>query len=44
MTGPATIAAALGVIALLMILASQHGISTRTTTTANEEPSDGEHP
>lgn len=43
MTGPATIAAALGVIALLMILASQHGIGTRTTT-ANEDPSDGEHP
>ena len=39
-TAPALIAAVLGLIALAMILASQHGLGT----TDPHDPPDGEHP
>lgn len=41
-TAPALIAAVLGLIALAMILASQHGHGT--TPTDPHDPPDGEHP
>ena len=42
MTWPAFIAAVLGVIAVLMICASQHGLGTTHTTP--HDPPDGEQP
>ncbi|MFF2731728.1 hypothetical protein ACFVS9_27955 [Streptomyces sp. NPDC058008] len=41
-TAPALIAAVLGVIALAMICASQHGHGT--TSTDPHDPPDGDHP
>ncbi|WP_162602948.1 hypothetical protein [Streptomyces sp. CS090A] len=44
-TAPALIAAVLGLIAIAMIYASQHGTGTTgTTSTDPHDPPDGEHP
>ena len=43
MTWPAAIAAVLGLVAALMLYASQHGLNTRTTPPEHDQP-DGEPP